>query len=216
MPGGFVGSGLAISVGGVQRAQIGSSTQRFEGNLFVTTGGVHTTSPSTTGDIWAFGGGQIISGQPGTAVSGAGLIRATDATTLPPAADWEDGHLGNSSELVFTPSDFVSGDISNNSAVQSSQPDPGSRNSRWYGLIDNSGIVLAQKIVPNGFIIDGSETITIFTPNASMINTTCYVSAQAVNIGSTTTLTHLLSTTIIYYKLYHSTWWRRGCCWRWT
>ena len=190
-PGGFTSSGLAISIAGVQRAQIGATTQRFEGNLYVTSGGILTNSTSTLGDIWAFGGGAIKSGSSGS-IKGAGLIRATGHAS---AADWEDGHMGNSSELVFTPTDFVVGDTGTRALqVQSQQPDPSAASSLWYGLTSSNGIICAQKVIPNGFVIDASSTIIVHTPGLLMwMSATCYVSAQAIDIGVITPLINLLS-----------------------
>jgi hypothetical protein len=189
-PGGFTSSGLAISIAGNQRAQIGATTQRFEGNLYVTSGGILTNSASTLGDIWAFGGGAIKSGSSGS-VTGAGLVRHTANAS---AADWEDGHMGNPSELIFTPTDFVVGSSGTRALqVQSTQPDPSAVSSLWYGLTSADGSLCAQKVVPNGFVIDASSTITVYTPGLSWTGATCYVSAQAVDIGVGIPLINLLS-----------------------
>ena len=110
---------------------------------------------------------------------------------------WEDGHLGNSNALVFTPSDFTAGDSVSNVSVASSQPDPVVRHSRWYGTTTTTGILVAQKIVPKGFIIDGlGSIIHLYTPSGTISGTTCYVSGQGVGIGSTNILDKLLSSAI--------------------
>jgi len=119
-------------------------------------------------------------------------IRRISANT---SNSWEDGHLGNSNALVFTPSDFTAGDSVSNVSIASSQPDPVARNSRWYGTTTTTGILVAQKIVPKGFIIDGTSIIHLYTPSGTILNTTCYVSGQGVSIGSINILDKLLSTT---------------------
>ena len=98
---------------------------------------------------------------------------------------WEDGHLGNSAELIFTPADFKTIGPPGNpfNGVNSSQEDPGARNSRFYGTITihPSTILVAQKIIPKGFLIfargPSPDRITIQTPAASITGSTCYVSA---------------------------------------
>jgi len=101
---------------------------------------------------------------------------------------WEDGHLGNSNAIVFTPSDFISGDGVSNVSVQSSLA-----GRRWYGTTTTTGILVAQKIVPKGFIIDRTSNIHLYTPNASLVSTNCYVTGQGVGIGSTDVPDNLLS-----------------------
>jgi hypothetical protein len=111
----------------------------------------------------------------------AGIRRLSDNS----ANSWEDGHMGNSAELVFTPTDFVVGSTTRvTNSVQSSQPDPARPNPRWYGVIDASGILVAQKVIPKGFIIDRESKITIYTPAAAITGTTCYVATQAVGIAA--------------------------------
>jgi len=112
------------------------------------------------------------------------------------ANSWEDGHMGDANQIVFTPSDFVVGSINTRSLqAQSSQPDPGDRVSRWYGVTSGDGVICAQKVVPKGFVIGGSSYVTVFTPAASQTGTTIYVSGQAVDISSTAILDLLLSST---------------------
>jgi hypothetical protein len=116
--------------------------------------------------------------------------------SVTPANSWEDGHMGNSAELVFTPTDFVVGStIRVTNSVQSSQPNPARPNPRWYGVIDASGILAAQKVIPKGFIIDNGSEITIYTPAGNISNTTCYVSTQAVGDASGVPIGNLLSST---------------------
>ena len=111
------------------------------------------------------------------------------------ANSWEDGHMGNSSQIVFTPTDMVIGNGNlRGLQVQSSQPDPQLASSRWYGATCENGIIVCQKVIPKGFsITPGNETITIYTPAGLVANTTCYISAQAADIASTTLLTNLSS-----------------------
>ena len=102
----------------------------------------------------------------GTSTAIAG-IRRLSATT---ANSWEDGHLGNPTQLVFTPTDFTIGSANTRPLqTQSSQPDPGQRNSRWYGTTSNDGILVAQKVVPKGFVIDAEDTVIIFTPGIQYV-----------------------------------------------
>jgi len=118
------------------------------------------------------------------------ITRLTSAGTN----NWEDGHLGNSTELVFTPSDFTSFSPANID-ISSSQPDPRTPSSKWYGILSSDGIIVAQKVVPKGFQIESlRDTITIFTPVVSITGCICYVSGQAVDLFSATVLTELLST----------------------
>ena len=120
-------------------------------------------------------------------------IRRISANT---SNSWEDGHLGNSNALVFTPSDFTAGDSVSNVSVASSQPNPTATRARWYGTTTTTGILVAQKIVPKGFIIDGTSIIHLYTPSGTISSTTCYVSGQGVGIGSTDILDKLLSSAI--------------------
>jgi len=103
------------------------------------------------------------------------------------ANSWEDGHLGNSTQLVFTPSDFYNGSQTSSQApsVESSQPNPAARNSKWYGVVDANGIICAQKIIPKGFAIDEESAIIVYTGGGVNIrNTTVYVSGQRVSQGA--------------------------------
>ena len=111
------------------------------------------------------------------------------------ANSWEDGHMGNSEQIVFTPADMVIGNGNQRGLqVQSSQPAPPLASSRWYGATCIDGIIVCQKVIPKGFsITPGNETITIYTPAGPLTNTTCYISAQAADIASTTLLTNLSS-----------------------
>ena len=195
-----VGPGPAISVNGTQVLGVGSAAftpnfqfGQWQGDFINITGNIYTNAANPSGIIQSYGGGKIISGNTSTPTMGTGLIRASSTA----GADWEDGHLGNSAELIFTPTDFVVGSSSTRSAqVQSSQLDPNIALSRWYGLTSGDGVVVAQKVIPKGFIIDGRETVIIYTPGTiGITNSTCYVSGQAVNISSTTILINLLSST---------------------
>jgi len=101
------GPGLAIVANGVERLHCGTSNVVVPNtNLICSGGAIRTTLAVGLGDIWAFGGGQIISGNPGV-TTGGGLVRASAAGPTP--HDWEDGHLGNSEFIYFTAADFVQG-----------------------------------------------------------------------------------------------------------
>lgn len=100
------------------------------------------------------------------------------------ANSWEDGHMGNSNQLVFTPSDFYNGSQTTSRApsVESSQGNPAVRNSKWYGIVDGDGIICAQKIIPKGFAIDRESSIIINTGGGvNLTNTTVYVSGQRIS-----------------------------------
>jgi len=136
-------------------------------------------------------------GTSGASVS-AGIRRLSSVA----ANSWEDGHMGNSTALIFTASDFQNGADGQIISIQisSSQGDPAdTRGSRWYGVISSDGIVSAQKVIPKGFIINGGKgvnsIIELYTPAGSMITTTCYVSVQSVDINGVTVLDNLLSST---------------------
>jgi len=144
---------------------------------------------------------------PGLTVGVAGVPGLTNnickirRMSITPNNSWEDGHLGNSASLIFTPSDFTAYgpyDFAGQGAsrINSSNPDPGAgRFAGYYGTVSTTAEIVAQKVVPKGFSIDGSNTITIWTPGGSTINTTCYVSGQAWNQASATGLINLLSST---------------------
>ena len=131
----------------------------------------------------------------GTALN-IGGIRRLSATVN---NSWEDGFMGSSSAIVFTPTDFVCGASTAAAGryqhVESSQGNPGARGSRWYGSSIVNGELCAQKIIPKGFgIIRGESQVRVFTPAGAINNCTLYVSAQAANIGGSTILTPLAST----------------------
>jgi hypothetical protein len=139
-------------------------------------------------------------GTSGASVS-AGIRRLSEVA----ANSWEDGDMGNSAALIFTPSDFENGDDPGPTPpdppiqISSSQGDPAAAGSRWYGAISTVAIVSAQKVIPKGFIINGGKgvnsIIELYTPSVSIINTTCYVSVQSVDIDGSTVLDNLLSST---------------------
>ena len=192
-----VGPGTAISAGGSLVLHVGTAGfvpnhqfgQRL-GDFINIAGNIYTNAAPPLGLIQSYNGGQIICGNTSTPVVGAGIMRCSSSSNC----DWEDGHLGNSKLLVFTPSDFTVGSASTRAlGTQSQQPDPSPRPSFWYGTTSADGIIVAQKVVPKGFVIDAEDTVTVYTPPASVINTTCYVSGQAVNIGGATNLVNLLS-----------------------
>ena len=192
-----VGPGTAISAGGSLVLHVGTTGfapnhqfgQRL-GDFINIAGNIYTNAAPPLGLIQSYNGGQIICGNTITPVVGAGIMRCSSSSNC----DWEDGHLGNSRQLVFTPSDFTVGSTSTRAlGTQSSQPNPGAIRSTWYGTTSSDGVIVAQKVVPKGFVIDAEDTVTVYTPAASVVNTTCYVSGQAVNIGGTTILVNLLS-----------------------
>jgi hypothetical protein len=153
------------------------------------TGGVQKVGifPADSGDFIE----GINVGKPGSPAT-AGIRRLSEVA----ANSWEDGHMGNSAALIFTATDFRQESSTRSQQVTSSQPDPAAASSRWYGLISNDGDVVAQKVVPKGFVIDDTCEITIYTPVPPLTpNQTgnCFVSGQSVAIGGTDALTNLLS-----------------------
>ena len=197
-----VGPGTAITVGGSLILHVGTAGfvpnhqfgQRL-GDFINIAGNIYTNAAPPLGLIQSYNGGQIICGNTSTPVVGAGIMRCSASGQC----HWEDGHLGNPAQLVFTPSDFTVGSANTRALqTQSSQPDPATRNSRWYGTTSSDGIIVAQKVVPKGFVIDNESTVIIYTPAGGMVNTTCYVTGQAVDIGGTTDLVLLLSSVALF------------------
>ena len=154
-PTGIIGSGPGpvIAAAGVDRLHVGTSNVVVPINNFrVHLGQVLTASNTPTGDVWAFGGGAVISGNPGGTLGG-GLIRGSSVA----GADWEDGNCGNSSALVFTPRDFF-----NTGATRGGRPS--SYNVDQAALLTLPRIVsgqclaavneiVATKLIPKGFIV---------------------------------------------------------------
>ena len=143
----------------------------------------------------AFGPDYIEGLNVGTTASIAGIRRMSAAT----GNVWEDGHLGNSEALIFTPTDMVVGSASIQPLqARSSQPDPNPivvPASRWYGTTSTDGVICCQKVVPKGFAIGSANTITIYTPAAIALGTTCYVSSQVSNDTLASAPLNLLSST---------------------
>ena len=131
-------------------------------------------------------------------LTNAGVPSGIQRLSAVAANSWEDGHMGNSSQIVFTPSDFYNGSttITRAPAIESSQGNPAVRNSKWYGVIDGDGIICAQKIVPKGFAITPDSTIIVHTGGGITIsNTTLFVSGQRLNQGTAILLNLFNSTT---------------------
>lgn len=105
-------------------------------------------------------------------------------------------YVANDRNLIFTPADFRNNTPQRGTQIASSQGDPGAPNSRWYGTCNGDGIIVAQKVIPRGFqIVRNRSTITIYTPALGPLASTCYVSAQALDIPGTQNLINLLSNT---------------------
>ena len=195
-----IGPGPAISVDGTLVMGFGKAAftpnhqvGQWQGDFININGNIYTNAANPAGLIQSWGGGKIISGNTITPTIGGGLIRATASAS---AIDWEDGHLGNSEYLIFTPSDFLPWDANSSITIQSLVPDPSSVG-RWYGVVCGpSGAIVAQKLVPCGFKIEGSAApghFEIHTCFGSLNNRPCYVSGQAININHTTNITNLYS-----------------------
>ena len=178
-------------------------------NLLVTNGSVGAPSISFRNDsdlgIYRLDANQLGFSTARSNVSAGGLTVGVVGTvggslkrlSATYANSWEDGHLGNSTQLVFTPSDFYNGSTTATRApaIESSQGDPRAGSSRWYGVIDGDGIICAQKIIPKGFQINRDSAIIVYTGGGvNIASTTLYVSGQRVDQG-TAVLTNILSTT---------------------
>ena len=158
------------------------------------TGGAEKVRISPPGIYYPVGGLSV-----GTAGNIAGIRRLSAIS----ANSWEDGHLGNSKALIFTPSDMVIGSASARAIqTQSLQPDPARPGAAYYGTttITGDGTICCQKVIPKGFQIGrypggGASTIRIYTPNGQLNSGTCYVSAQKVDTLAVTPLLNLLSST---------------------
>jgi len=73
---------------------------------------------------------------------------------------WEDGYFGNSTAMVFTPTDFLSTDTTFNNVTAVPSATPGARN---Y-VVENAATAkyVASKMVPKGFKITPSSMLTIW------------------------------------------------------
>ena len=74
---------------------------------------------------------------------------------------WEDGYFGNSTAMVFTPTDFLSTDTTFNNVTAVPSATPGARN---Y-VVENAAATaqyVASKMVPKGFKITPSSMLTIW------------------------------------------------------
>jgi len=183
--------GGAAATPGYNFGITGTDTNTGMYRIAADTVGISTGSVQKMG-VYPANSGPFINGlNVGTTGAIAGIRRLSGTADN----SWEDGHMGNSAQLVFTPTDFIGQSAARPTSLNSSQPDPGGRNSRWYGTLNQAGVILAQKVIPKGFRIGEDQEITIFTPAGSINPTICYVSAQSVDIGGTTILDNLLSDT---------------------
>lgn len=102
-------------------------------------------------------------------------VKAIRRLSSDPANSWEDGHMGNSQAIFFTATDFVP---TNNVTAEISFSPRG-----LVGISNNlSGGLLAQKMLPKGFIINPFvDVFEMFTGgNASAI---CKISTTDLQTG---------------------------------
>ena len=127
--------------------------------------------PLLLGLIQSYNGGQIICGNTSTPVAGGGIIRASSIT----GCDWEDGHLGNSEALIFTPSDFLCANPAAGrvGAITTAFVNVCNNGTGWNGASGGrfgtpslctataADVIVATKLIPKGFQILDTDTITI-------------------------------------------------------
>ena len=92
--------------------------------------------------------------------------------------NWEDGYIGNSTELIFGPSDFSPDNLNVTACSQfsTSLPPLGG----WVGLVtDAAGGIFLTKVIPKGFEINTSSTVTVYTPDQSALNCDLILFGQA-------------------------------------
>ena len=116
---------------------------------------------------------------------------------IPIRVNNNNNNLMESYDMIFLPQDLQNGQIGINRAVQisSSQPDPASKNSKFYGICNSDGRVVGQKIIPINYIINSQSTITVFTPGVTIKNCTCYLSGQTYDCKDSDNLVNLYSST---------------------
>ena len=101
-------------------------------------------------------------------------VKAIRRLSSDPANSWEDGHMGNSQAIFFTATDFVP----TNNVTAGFLLDPRG----FAGIITAAGGLLAQKMLPKGFIIESFvDVFEMFTAgNASAI---CKISTTDLQTG---------------------------------
>ena len=97
--------------------------------------------------------------------------------SFPRDSNWEDGHLGNSGNLYFTPSDFITDTNGRTTLIQDSTVGPFVLTG---GGVD--GAITAVKILPKGFKVAEDADIEIYV--ASVVTTP--IVPNWVGVGATT------------------------------
>ena len=108
--------------------------------------------------------------------------------------NWEDGYIGNSTELIFGPSDFSPDNLNVTACSQfsTSLPPLGG----WVGLVtDAAGGIFLTKVIPKGFEINTSSTVTVYTPDQSALNCDLILFGQSANLASASSQVQLINTT---------------------
>jgi hypothetical protein len=127
--------------------------------MSISSGGTQKVTIASSSSVLPFIDGLNV----GNASSIAGIRRVS--ATLTNA--WEDGHLGNSDGIFFTPHDFNSNTLGREYAVISSDISRCiTRNHPFVGITASYTQVNACKLIPKGFIINEECTITIYTADA--------------------------------------------------
>ena len=176
-----IGPGPAVAVDGTRVLGFGSAgfvpnyqIGQWEGDFINITGNIYTNDP--VGKIQSYGGGEIISGNPG-AIVGGGLVRASAGANT----DWKDGNCGNFERLYFTFTDFH-GPMAG--ATTWNFPGTGPRFNKGvaYGV---AGPWIASKLIPVGFRLPNGARVNILTEPTLAISFAGRLSVQTVLVSDT-------------------------------
>ena len=137
-------------------------------------------------------------------------IRRLSTTNNGAEYAWEDGFMGNSSQMVFTAADFVLNTGTNYNisvrqdiSINDLQITMGSRfGNQFYGAVTQTGKIVCQKVIPKGFTIDSNSEIRIYTPNGNYTGTTVIVSHFTLGntdiVGLLNTATYTTNDTVSF------------------
>ena len=137
--------------------------------------------------IYAANSGNFIEGlNVGLTTNIAGIRRLSSTAVN----SWEDGHMGNSELLVFTPGDFQvegptgAGTYSIDCGDETRGP---TRNLPFLGITSASQPLVATKLIPKGFIISAEDRALIRTGTAgsavNINNTDLFIYSQTFGTG---------------------------------
>ena len=102
-------------------------------------------------------------------------VKAIRRLSSDPANSWEDGHMGNSQAIFFTATDFVP----TNNVTAGFLLDPRGT----VGVITAAGGLLAQKMLPKGFIIKSFvDVFEMFTASSGNVSI-CKISTTDLQTG---------------------------------